>query len=306
MPDSVFTLPDGSSFSLIKPLIGFRSQIKQQLQRFPYENNVFLMMRFRTANNPISDAIIEILNDVGLRGVRADQPEWSITGNVFNPVAVLYCCKYGIALFDKAEANQTYSPNVVYELGMMHCLERPCLILKKNSLPPMPFDLLSSLYKQYRSVTVISANVRIWLQERGLKGAASPSAVKPKEKVQLENAAVSAAGKIKKLADIVQPPEGVKVTNFAWTLKSIKSKAAKKRTVSWSLKIINKGDKAARYRVRLIFVDDTGFALDDQAGPTSKPVLPGKMLSYKATTTLSSELAERIKRVIANISALKR
>jgi len=306
MPDSVFTLPDGSSFSIIKPLIGFRSQIKDQLRRFPYEKNVFLMMRFRTANKPISDAIIDILNDNGLTGVRADQPAWSITGNVFNPVAVLYCCKYGIALFDKAEANQTYSPNVIYELGMMQCLERPCLILKKDSLPPMPFDLLSSLYKPYKGVTAVSANVRIWLQERGLKPVQAPSAVKTKEKIQLENRAVSTAGKIHKPAEIVQPPDGVKATDFAWTVKSIKSKKAKKQTVSWGLKIMNKGDKAARYRVQVIFVDENGFALDDQAGPTSKPVLPGKSFSYKATSTLSSELAKRIKRVIATVSALKR
>lgn len=306
MSDSVFTLPDGSSFSLIKPLIGFRSQIKEQLKRFPYDRNVFLMMRFRTANNPISDAIIEILNDAGLTGVRADQPAWNITGNVFNPVAVLYCCKYGIALFDRAEAHQTYSPNVIYELGIMHCLERPCLILKKDSLPVMPFDLLSSLYKPYRGLTAIRANVRIWLQEMGLNAVQSPTAVKPKEKVKLENAAVTTAGTIKKLAEIVPSPDGVKATDFTWTLKPVKSKAAKKRTVSWSLKLINKRDKPVRYRVQVLFVGDNGFALDDQIGPASRPVLPNKTFSYKATSSMSPELAERIKRVIATVSALKR
>ena len=302
MSDSVFTLPDGSTFSLIKPLIGFRSQIKDQIKRFPYDKNVFLMMRFRSANDRISDAIIEILNDAGLTGVRADQPAWEITGNIFNPIAVLYCCKYGIALFDKAESNQTYSPNVLYELGMMHCLERPCLILKKDSLPVMPFDLLSSLYKPYRGLTAIRTNVRVWLQERGLKAVQQQSAVKPGE-TKLENAAVKAAATKKKQVTIVASSDRVKATNFAWT---IKSKSQKKRTISWGLRVINKGDKPTRYKVQVLFLDDKGFALDDQTGPTSKPVLPGKPLSYKATSTMSPELAERIKRVMATVSSIRR
>src|SRR6185503_5866851 len=169
-----------------------------------------------------------------------------------------------------------------------------------------PFDLLSSLYKNYRTLTVVRANVRIWLQEVGLNTAQPPSALKSKGETKLENAAVQTAGMVNKSADIVPSPDGVKASDFDWTIKSMKSKAAKRRTVSWGLKLINKGDKPAKYRVQVLFVDDNGFALDDHTGPASKPVLPGKTLSYKATSTMSPELAERIKRVIASVSSLKR
>jgi hypothetical protein len=189
---------------------------------------------------------------------------------------------------------------------MMQCLERPCLILKKDSLPVMPFDLLSSLYKPYRRLTAIRANVRIWLQEVGLNTAQTPSPIKSKAETKLENAAVQTAGTVNKSAEIVPSPVGVQASDFTWTLKSMKSKAAKKRTVSWGLKVTNKGDKPARYRVQVLFVDDKGFALDDQTGPASKPVLPGKSLSYKTTSTISPELAERIKRVMATVSSLRR
>ena len=298
---SVFTLPDGSNFSIIKPLIGFRSQIEKQLKKFPYEKNVFLMMRFRKANDGISDAIIEILKDAGLIGVRADQPVWSITKNVFNPIAVLYCCKYGIAVLDEAEENQIYSPNVIYELGMMHCLERECLILKKDSLPPIPFDLLKNLYKVFGGKVAIRTNVRLWLQEMGLEADRDSSSVKPKGETKLEKAAVEATSTTKKQATIVAPPDDVKATNFTWT---IKSKDPKKWTVSWGLKIINQGNKLRKYKVQVLFLEKN-FALDDHSGPTSQPVLPGKTLSYKATSTVSPEIAERISRAMATVSSIR-
>jgi hypothetical protein len=99
----------GGSFHLIKPLVGYQDDITRQLERFPFEKNVFLMMRFRKQNRTLSDFIIRNLSEAGLNGVRADQPEWNLTNNVYNPVAVLYCCKYGIALFDKAELDHAQS-----------------------------------------------------------------------------------------------------------------------------------------------------------------------------------------------------
>jgi len=310
MSNNVLALPDGSTISLIKPLIGFRPQIQKQLKKFPYEKNVFMMLRFRRANDRISDAIIEILRDAGLKGVRADHDEWSITGNVFNPVAVLYCCKYGIALFDKAEPNQAYSPNVTYELGMMQCLERECLILKKNSLPPIPFDLLSSLYQPYRGLPAIRTNVRVWLKKLGRGVLQPPSSEESKKETKLEQAAVKAAstikkaaGRIKKKATIVASSDQVKASDFTWI---IKSKAPKKWTVSWGLKVVNKGNKPSRYKVQVMFLDKKDFALDDQTGPTSKPVAPGKLFSYKAESTMTPELAERVQSVLATVSSIRR
>lgn len=89
--------------SIMKPLIGFRSDILAKIKKFRFESNVFLMMRFRETNREPSDFIIETLKSARLNGVRADHANWNITNNVYNPIACLYCCKYGIALFDEAE-----------------------------------------------------------------------------------------------------------------------------------------------------------------------------------------------------------
>jgi hypothetical protein len=153
------------SYELIKPLIGYKQEIENQLVRFSFSKNVFLMMKFRDSNKDLSEYIIENLSKHGLRGVRADHDEWNITNNVYNPLAVLYCCKYGIALFDEPEEHQAYSPNVAYELGMMHYQNKPCLILRHSSLPSLPFDLVKDLYLTYERDLQVKQIIASWIKQ---------------------------------------------------------------------------------------------------------------------------------------------
>lgn len=108
-------------FDLLKELNSFKKEMYGKISATDYDKNVFLMMKYRPDNKDLSDFIISTLEANGLNGVRADMNDWNITGdNVSNPLAVLYCCKYGIALFDAPEKRQNFSPNVAYELGIMH------------------------------------------------------------------------------------------------------------------------------------------------------------------------------------------
>ena len=101
--------------------------------------------------------------------MRADDREWGITRNVYNPIAVLYCCKYGIALFDEPEDHQAYSPNVAYELGIMHQQNKECLILKHASLPQVPFDLVKDLYVSYDRDLQIRQIIEHWIDAIALQ-----------------------------------------------------------------------------------------------------------------------------------------
>jgi hypothetical protein len=166
-------IPGEGVFPLLKPLVGFKAEILARLERFPYERNVFLMLRFRAANAGLSDHIIETLARHGFQGVRADQPEWNITGNVYNPVAVLSCCKYGLALFDEPEEGQAFSPNVAYELGMMHLQRKSCLILRHASLPQVPFDLIKDLHWPYERESGVRDLIDRWIEE--ISGEARPA-----------------------------------------------------------------------------------------------------------------------------------
>jgi CheY-like chemotaxis protein len=158
-------VPGETTFELIKPLIGYKADIEKKLAQYPFQKNVFLMMKFRSNNRDLSQFIIDSLHDHGLKGVRADQDEWNITRNVYNPIAVLCCCKYGIALFDEPETHQAYSPNVAYELGMMHYQNKDCLILKHSALPQVPFDIIKDLYVEYDKDLKVRGFITSWIKQ---------------------------------------------------------------------------------------------------------------------------------------------
>jgi guanylate kinase len=150
---------------LVKPLIGFREVMEERLSKYAYERNVFLMMKFRKSNERVYRFIQKTLESKGYNCVRADQPEWDITRNTYNPVAALYCCKFGIALFDEPEPKNEYSANVAYELGMMHSQLKECLVLRHSSLVSAPFDLVKELYIDYHDNLELEEVINNWVNK---------------------------------------------------------------------------------------------------------------------------------------------
>lgn len=141
----------------------YKDRLTRQLKKFPYDKNFFLMMKFRKNNEAFYGFIRNELEKYGYNCVRADEPEWNLTDNVYNPIAVLDCCKYGIALFDEPEDGANYNPNVAYELGIMQNQGKPCLILKHSSLRVVPFDLVKELYKPYTREIEFQKIFKDWL-----------------------------------------------------------------------------------------------------------------------------------------------
>ncbi len=128
---------------------GWSEQIKKFLRKNPFGTNVFIMVSYRRHLDPLIKDVKKKLTKLHLKPVLAK--DHSLTNDLYNPVACLLCCSYGVAIFDRAEAAQMHNPNVVYELGMMQLLKRPCVILKNANLRKMPTDLLSMLYEDYSS-----------------------------------------------------------------------------------------------------------------------------------------------------------
>jgi hypothetical protein len=131
------------------PLQGWSEQIKKFLRKNPFDKNVFIMVSYRAKLEPLIDSVKEELVRLSLNPVLAK--DHRLTNDLYNPVACLLCCSYGVAIFDRAETTQMHNPNVVYELGMMQLLKRRCVILKHAKLKRMPTDLLSMLYEDYSS-----------------------------------------------------------------------------------------------------------------------------------------------------------
>ncbi len=122
------------------------------------------MMKYRAENESIYSEIKRIIREHGFNCVRADAADWTFfSSDIDNYLAALYCCKYGIALFDKLEKGADFSPNVAYELGIMHSQKKKCLILKHKSLNQMPFDLIQKLFKEYDDGTQIRTHLEKWL-----------------------------------------------------------------------------------------------------------------------------------------------
>lgn len=66
-------------------------------------------------------------------------------------------------MFDRPEKGADFSPNVAYELGIMHSQRKNCLVLKHKSLNQLPFDLVQKLFKEYDDGTQIRNHLEKWL-----------------------------------------------------------------------------------------------------------------------------------------------
>jgi hypothetical protein len=128
---------------------GWSVQIKKFLRKNPFGKNVFIMVSYRATLKPLINSVKEQLIKLHLNPVLAK--DHNLTNDLYNPIACLLCCSYGVAIFDRAETSQMHNPNVVYELGMMQLLKRRCVILKHAKLKRMPTYLLSMLYEDYSS-----------------------------------------------------------------------------------------------------------------------------------------------------------
>ena len=180
------------NLNLMKSLHSYKDEILEKILTTDLDKNVFLMMKFRSSNKDLSDLICKTFSDERYNCVRADNDEWDITyGSVLNPIAVLYCCKYGVALFDEPEENHLYSPNVAYELGVMHALNKTPLILINDSIiDKKPFDLTPYIHSVYTDDSDALVEVKKYIEKikkneiknnNGIHTKASVAIVKNKE-----------------------------------------------------------------------------------------------------------------------------
>jgi hypothetical protein len=144
-----------------RSLLGWIPRIREFLGKYPFENNVFLMVAYRSRLETLIKDISLSLKSSGMTPIVAR--DHRLTDDLTNPIACLLCCKYGIAIFDRGEKNQRHNSNVVYELAVMQFLQRPCALLKHQDVPSMPSDFNQKLYEPYRTRQQAVAKVQSWL-----------------------------------------------------------------------------------------------------------------------------------------------
>jgi len=153
-------IPDLPNQLVPRSIQGFSEPIKKFLNANPFSQNVFIMISYRARLEPLIRAVKRKLEALHLNPVLAR--DYTLTDDLNNPVACLLCCSYGVAIFDRAETAQMHNPNVVYELGMMQLLKRPCVILKHHRLKKMPTDLLGKLYEDYANQGEAVRKLGLW------------------------------------------------------------------------------------------------------------------------------------------------
>ena len=156
-------LPQG--VPLPNALVGHEQRLEAFLSANPFEQNVFIMAKDRNENIAHRAMIKDGLRERGLNPVWAGGLD--LIDDLYNPIACLVCCKYGVALFDAPEPQQQVNPSVAYELGMMHLLGRECLILKSDELSYPPTDVLQKLYEGYEedNLETIRHLIREWAEK---------------------------------------------------------------------------------------------------------------------------------------------
>ena len=153
-------IPDLSNDLVPNSLYGWISNMQEFLRRNSFDRNVFLMFAYQSELTDLVECVKSQLMRLGLNPVVAK--DHRLTDDLYNPIACLLCCNYGVAIFHRANSMQVHNPNIVYELAIMQLLKRPCVILKHQSIKTMPSDFLHKLYESYNSVAEATKRICEW------------------------------------------------------------------------------------------------------------------------------------------------
>jgi hypothetical protein len=130
------------------------SAINRLLERFPFEQNVFLMTRFPENAldthylDPVRKLIPLLRDALSAHGltlhVASDrQLDDDLLGNV---AAHMWACNYGIGILeDRISRGLNY--NVMTEIGAMLMTGRRCALMKDTTVPKLPTDLAGQIFK---------------------------------------------------------------------------------------------------------------------------------------------------------------
>lgn len=149
-------------------------EIHESLSRFIRDNperkkNAFIMMQFGTTrlHEGIISTIRSCLSQYGITAFRADDREYH--DDLFpNVLTYLYGCSFGIAVFERLEADD-FNPNVSLEVGYMRALGKPVCLLKDKTLKTLQTDLVGKLYKEFDPqdpVISIPPEIEKWLRDK--------------------------------------------------------------------------------------------------------------------------------------------
>ena len=150
------------------------AQLKNPINRFireyPFENNVFIMMRYYDEIDIFENIEKEIKNTLKENGFigHLARDRGYVRGLFDNIKVHMACCRYGIAVFETIR-DQYFNPNISIELGYMEAWGRDVLLLKERNLPKLPTDIVGELYEEFNQdrLSTIRTCIRRWVRGLG-------------------------------------------------------------------------------------------------------------------------------------------
>ncbi len=149
-------------------------EIGQSLEVFRKDNIsgkkiAFIMMQFgdTKAHKRIINSIRNVLDPIGINGLRADDKQYH-DDLFYNIVTYVWGCDFGIAVFDRIEAD-VFNPNVSLEVGYMLALRKPVCLLKDKTLRTLPTDLIGKIYRKFDPQdpeATIKPELLQWLEDK--------------------------------------------------------------------------------------------------------------------------------------------
>jgi hypothetical protein len=133
-----------------------------------FDKNVFIMMRFLENDqlDEVHAALKSSLNSLGFDAVRADDRDY--TGELWSNIEVYMTgSRYGIAVFEDFTTAREFNPNVSLELGYMLGRRKRVLLLKEQTLPHLPADVVHRLYKPFDKFRIndsITREITNWIR----------------------------------------------------------------------------------------------------------------------------------------------
>jgi len=144
--------------------------IARFLERYPFDANVFGMTRFPSDADadPVGPALEAARKACESRGMVLHlASDRAISDDLWQNVAGhMWACKFGIGIFeDRAGRGLNY--NLTIEVGGMIATGRRCLLLKDQSSPSMPTDLVGKIYKpvDLDKTASVTAAVQEWIDK---------------------------------------------------------------------------------------------------------------------------------------------
>lgn len=147
-----------------------KTSINKFLKEYPFENNVFIMMRFYEdidIFNNIEKEIKDTLSENGLVGHLAKDRRYK-RDMLDNIKVYMASCRYGIAVFEMIR-DTDFNPNISIELGFMEAWGRNVLLLKEQNLPNLNTDIVGELYEEFNQdrLSTIRSCIRRWIRDLG-------------------------------------------------------------------------------------------------------------------------------------------